>query len=152
VSARREARSRLPVLSSARGGLPAAFALGACMDVWSDHSDRSSWRFHETGQTDANWWSARRRFREAREAWLDSIGVVETADRCRVFPVTACRPWHAEFLIDNGRADDVAARFASAGCALDDIPALAKEAAELHALSKRAAAQRSPTHLKENRR
>ena len=76
VSNRRKARRRAAkgALDGQIGDLPAALALGPCVEVWADPT-------HSCPE-----WSAKRRFAAAASAWLDRAGVERDTDRWRLVP------------------------------------------------------------------
>lgn len=128
MSARREARARLP-LSQRHSGpdeMPRALLVGCLVDVWGDPSEET---MH---------YSARRRFAAARRHWGERAGAT-TEDLQQLIPHR--HPWTLEYLNYKGQAERVGRPLhvlveewmAVAGCTLADIPALIEEADELFA-------------------
>lgn len=115
MSARRQARQRTPVLERPQGpaGVPAALAIGRCVEVWADPS-------HPTPS-----WSATRRFNLAREAWARQAEA-EDAEARALIPDGS--PWSLDHKAG-------AARFAAAGYDLADVAELAAQADDLFAAS-----------------
>lgn len=122
MSARREARARVPVEVRTKGHVPAALAIGRCIEVWADPA------------VEFAHYSAMRRFGVAREHWGHLMGLndLELQDA-----ISHGAPWSADYLIDTGRGDYVLERFARADCTPSDIPDLQADAARLLRQAKR---------------
>jgi hypothetical protein len=130
MSARREARAKVPVLErpSSQGRVPAALSIGRCVEVWADP------------QADDPQASARRRFEMARARWAASVGA-DDQEILTLVPASAA--WSLEYLTYRGQAERsertvsevVAERLGRAGCTLADLPWLVEEADELSAAS-----------------
>ena len=126
MTARRQARSRtlaLTRIDTATGatGVPRAFLIGRCVEVWGDPALSS-----DSPRSIARIGSTKRRFGRARSTWLAARGVSER-EGWQVIPAGA--PWTLE---DTARATD---RLSRAGCTLDDLPALIAAANDLFAAS-----------------
>lgn len=102
--------------------VPRAFLVGRCIEVWAEPDNPIS---------------AMRRFNRARAGWLDRHGVSD--DRAKQELVPHAAPWSVEFMLYRGHAEQVGRsthdlvteRLARAGCTVEDVPALRREALAL---------------------
>lgn len=121
MSARREARARIPFAArpAEDGGLrvPASFLIGRCVEVWA-----------EQGKPQPNYFSAMRRYNDARNAWGQARGL-DDLDLQSAIPHGA--PWSADYMTATGKSEQVTERFSRAGCTTADIPWLRAEADDL---------------------
>ena len=125
MSARRQARGRnTGAVVTGAGGVPRVFLVGRCIDVWAEAPDDNT-----PGMGVADMQSATRRFATARSAWLDLVGVTEQPERFKTIP--AGGPYSVAYLTHTGRGQQAAERFEGAGCRIEDIPQLRREAAAL---------------------
>jgi hypothetical protein len=89
MTRRREAKARVGAPSArVSNGVPACLKIGPCIEVWAalgvERPNLSAWR----------------RFRDAREWWLDQAGVTDSRRRAELFP--RCIPWCVEYLSYGG--------------------------------------------------
>lgn len=102
-------RRRVVARTGSDGVPPPELLVGTCVEIWTESG----------APTPA--FSAWRRHRSARREWAAGRGL-SVAETCKAVP--AGPPWSVEFLLAQGRRDDVVARLAQAGVTLDDLPAL----------------------------
>lgn len=104
------------------GGIPAALALGRCIEVWGSHDDS------ENGSSIHM--SAFSRWDRVRRWWLETNGITDTAEQCRLVPFGS--PWSIDYLNVEGRGDWFLEKFRAIGATPADVPALREQAMELH--------------------
>lgn len=141
MTARRHARGHLlPATDS--GGVPAAFLVGRCLEVWADPVAKNPAA------------SAVRRFALARSWWLGCGHVDKPTDRDALIPL--CTPWSIGYLSDADQASaavqsSVAERLVPAAANPADVPALAAQAEELFLASKSGGDRRPGTDMARQR-
>lgn len=122
MSARRQARARVPAALETVGGVPRCLAIGRCIEVWGApeiYPDVQS--IPAIAQT-------RRRFSIVRKWWLSGAGI-ESNRGWEVVPGGSA--WSASHLIASGRGRDAHARLAAAKSSIDDLDVLKTEAQQL---------------------
>jgi len=118
MTARRRARGHLPATGGpgGSGGVPAAFLVGRCLEVWAEP------------KADNPAASAVRRFAVARRWWLVAAHVDKPTDQDALIPLGT--PWSVDYLIES-RGQYVAELLAPAEATPEDLPRLAAQADDL---------------------